>query len=83
MPSGPIVVTGGSRGIGAAICRRFAADGHVVAVNYTADAKAAETTVAEIGKFGGHAPPGRSPAWSATRASREPPSRPTSGKLRN
>ena len=55
MPSGLIIVTGGSRGIGAAICRRLAAAGHAVAVNYTADAKAAEATVAEIKKAGGHA----------------------------
>src|ERR1700734_2252781 len=55
MFSGLIIVTGGSRGIGAAICRRLAADGHAIAVNYTADAKAAEATVAEIKKSGGRA----------------------------
>jgi NAD(P)-dependent dehydrogenase (short-subunit alcohol dehydrogenase family) len=55
MPSGLIIVTGGSRGIGAAICRRLAAGGYALGVNYAVDAKAAEATVAEITKSGGRA----------------------------
>ena len=50
-----IVVTGGSRGIGAAISRRLAAAGHAVAVNYTSNAAAAEAIVAEIAASGGRA----------------------------
>ena len=43
------LVTGGSRGIGAAICRRLAAEGYTVAVNYQKSAAAAEALAAEIG----------------------------------
>lgn len=42
------VVTGGSRGIGAATCARLAADGHDVAVGYVRDGAAAERTASAV-----------------------------------
>lgn len=42
------LVTGGGRGIGAAIVRRLAGDGASVAVNYRSDAKSAQALVAEL-----------------------------------
>lgn len=43
------LVTGGSRGIGEAICRRLADEGYIVAVNYKNSAEKAEALAAEIG----------------------------------
>ena len=42
------IVTGGSRGIGAAIAKRLAADGASVAITYTQGAAAAASVVKEI-----------------------------------
>lgn len=49
------LVSGGSRGIGAAIARRLAACGATVALGYRADATAASAVVAEIEAGGGRA----------------------------
>jgi 3-oxoacyl-[acyl-carrier protein] reductase len=49
------LVTGGSRGIGRAICIELAGKGARVAVNYHASAVAAEAVVAEITAAGGQA----------------------------
>ena len=52
---GLVIVTGGSRGIGAAICRRVARDGYAVAVNYARRAEEAEAVVGAITAAGGTA----------------------------
>lgn len=52
---GAILVTGASRGIGAATARLLAARGHAVAVNFRSDAEAAAAQVRAIGAAGGRA----------------------------
>ena len=53
--SGIVLVTGGSRGIGAATARLAAASGHAVCVSYAARSQAAESVVREIADAGGRA----------------------------
>jgi NAD(P)-dependent dehydrogenase (short-subunit alcohol dehydrogenase family) len=52
---GVVIVTGGSRGIGADICRLAAQRGHSVCVNYLRGKNEADGVVAEITKSGGQA----------------------------
>ncbi|HEV2243427.1 MAG TPA: SDR family oxidoreductase [Streptosporangiaceae bacterium] len=52
---GAVIVTGASRGIGAAIAGKLADDGYGVIVNYAADAEGAESVVSAIRARGGRA----------------------------
>jgi NAD(P)-dependent dehydrogenase (short-subunit alcohol dehydrogenase family) len=49
------VVTGASKGIGAAIARRFATEGATVVVNYATSREGADKVVADIAAAGGKA----------------------------
>ena len=49
------LITGGSRGIGAAIAKRLASDGARVAITYSKGADAAASVVREIERDGGKA----------------------------
>lgn len=64
------LVTGASRGLGAAIATALAADGAAVAVNYARDTAAADAVVAAIGAAGGRAAAFRADVTDQTEVAR-------------
>lgn len=55
MDAGAVLITGGSRGIGAAVARRLGQSGRSICVSYRADAESARAVVAEVTASGGQA----------------------------
>lgn len=49
-----LIVTGGSRGIGAAVCREAAQNGYLVVLNYLSNSARAENVAEEVRQQGGH-----------------------------
>ncbi len=75
------LITGGSRGIGAAIAKRLAADGASVAITYAKDAKAAAAVVKEIEREGERRSRSKRRLLTSrrSRARSQRPSRPSAG----
>jgi len=48
-----VLVTGGSKGLGAVICKKFAQEGCNVAINFSSDSEAADKLAEELKEYGG------------------------------